>query len=287
MPYLLRKNALQPSSEIKISDGEFHLLSALIYRHFGINLTQKKTLLKTRLQNVLRQGNFRSFRQFYDYVLANPAGRAMSELVNAISTNHTYFYREKEHFDFLSQTALPEITARLRQEQSKDLRLWCAGCSTGEEAYMLVMMMMEFLGPEYPLWKAGTLATDISEKALKRARIGRYTKMTLASLPEAFRTKYFARLPDGLWEVKEHVKREVTLRRFNLMTPRFPFNKPFEIIFCRNVMIYFDVPTIAALLGRFHQSTALGGYLIISHSESLGRENKWFSYVKPGVYKKK
>ena len=194
---------------------------------------------------------------------------------------------KKEHFDFLSQTALPEITARLRQEQSKDLRLWCAGCSTGEEAYMLVMMMMEFLGPEYPLWKAGILATDISDKALKRARIGQYTKMTLASLPESFRTKYFARLSDGLWQVKEHVKREVTLRRFNLMTPRFSFNKPFEIIFCRNVMIYFDRPTIAALLGRFHQSTTLGGYLIISHSESLGRENKWFSYVKPGVYKKK
>ena len=98
MPYLLRKNAWHTSSEIKISDGEFHLLSTLIYRHFGINLTQKKTLLKTRLQNVLRQGNFRSFRQFYDYVLANPTGRAMSELVNAISTNHTSFYREKRAF---------------------------------------------------------------------------------------------------------------------------------------------------------------------------------------------
>ena len=187
----------------------------------------------------------------------------------------------------LNQTALPEITARLRQKPSKDLRLWCAGCSTGEEAYMLVMMMMEFLGSEYLLWEAGILATDISEKALAHARIGQYAQMTLASLPEAFQKKYFTRLPKGLWQVKEHVKREVTLRRLNLMTPRFPFSKPFEIIFCRNVMIYFDGPTIAALLSRFHQSTTPGGYLIISHSESLGRENKWFSYVKPGVYKKK
>ena len=287
MPTLLRKNTRHPSSEIKISDGEFHLLSALIYRHFGINLKQKKTLLKTRLQNVLRQGNFRSFRQFYDHVLDNPVGRSMSELVNAVSTNHTYFYREKEHFEFLSQTILPEITAHLRQEQSHDLRLWCAGCSTGEEAYMLVMTMMEFFGEEYPLWKAGTLATDISEKALTRAQIGRYTEMTLASLPETFRTKYFARLPDGQWQVNERVKREVTLRRFNLMTPQFPFSKPFDIIFCRNVMIYFDGPTIEALLSRFHQSTTPGGYLFVSHSESLGRTNQWFSYVKPGVYKKR
>ena len=287
MPETLSKNPLRTSSEMEISNGEFRLLSALIYKHFGIDLKQKKVLLQTRLKHVLRKGGFPSYHEFYQVVLADPNGQAMSELVNAVSTNHTYFYREKEHFDFLIQTALPEITARLRQAQSKDLRVWCAGCSTGEEAYMLIMMMMEFFGGDYPRWEAGILATDISEKALKHAQIGRYTQMTLASLPESFQKKYFTHLPQGLWQVKEHVKREVTLRRLNLMTPRFPFSKPFEIIFCRNVMIYFDGPTIEALLGRFHRSTMPEGYLIISHSESLGRENKWFSYIKPGVYKRK
>ncbi|MBE9486424.1 MAG: protein-glutamate O-methyltransferase CheR [Chloroflexi bacterium] len=272
---------------MSISDKEFGQLRDLIQKRFGINLTdQKRSLLVGRLQKLMRRLNLGTFSQYYQYLTDDKTEAALGELVDLISTNHTYFNREKDHFDYFYETALPAIAAKLQQENRKDLRIWCAGCSTGEEPYTLLMLMMEYFGSEYSSWDAGILATDISDRALTIARRGTYSTDRVMQLPENLRRKYFVPAGDGEMAVNDKIKREVTFRRFNLMNTGFPFKKPFQMIFCRNVMIYFDQPTRDALVGRYHQFTEPGGYLFIGHSETLGRSQTRYKYLKPALYQK-
>ncbi|KIH78202.1 MCP methyltransferase, CheR-type [Geoalkalibacter ferrihydriticus] len=272
---------------MSISDEEFELLRRLIKSRFGINLTdQKKSLVVGRLQKLLRSTGFQSFRAYYEYLTDGKNESALSELINRISTNHTYFNREKAHFDYFQQVALPAVTENLKRRNSRDLRIWCAGCSSGEEAYTLQMLMLEYFGGDYGRWDAGILATDISERVLSIADQGIYAQERVMQLPETLQRKYFRRLPDGSSQVIESVRKEVTFRRFNLMNRQFPFKKPFDIIFCRNVMIYFDQPTREELVGKFHQLTVPGGYLFIGHSETLGRNHSLYRYVMPAVFQK-
>lgn len=272
---------------MSISDEEFELLRRLIKSRFGINLTdQKKSLVVGRLQKLLRSTGFFSFRDYYEHLTNTPDEGALSELINRISTNHTYFNRESAHFEYFQATALPSIVERLKSRNLRDLRIWCAGCSSGEEAYTLQMLMMEHFGGDYGRWDAGLLATDISERVLDTARSGIYPQERVMQLPEPLQRKYFRRLPDGNSQVVDTVRREITFRRFNLMNERFPFKQSFHIIFCRNVMIYFDQPTREELVGKFNQLTVPGGYLFIGHSETLGRNHALYRYVMPAVFQK-
>lgn len=278
---------VQVSSMMAISDKEFNDLRDLIQRRFGINLTeQKRSLLVGRLQKLMRQLGLATFAQYSQYLTEDKSEQALGELVDLISTNHTYFNREKDHFDYFSEAALPAVIEKLKRENRKDLRIWCAGCSTGEEPYTLLMLMMEHLGNEYSSWDAGILATDISDRALSIARAGKYTADKVEQLPGNLSRKYFTPATPGEMAVIDKVKREVTFRRFNLMNTSFPFKKPFQMIFCRNVMIYFDQPTRDALVGRYHQFTEPGGYLFIGHSETLGREQTRYNYLQPALYQK-
>ncbi len=277
----------QQSGMMAISDAEFSRLRDLIHKRFGINLTeQKRSLLVGRLQKLMRNLNLGNFSDYYDYLSHDKTEAALGELVDLISTNHTYFNREKDHFDFFSQTALPTVIEKLKREKRKDLRIWCAGCSTGEEPYTLLMLMMEYLGNDYSAWDAGILATDISDRALTSARRGVYATDRVLQLPETLRKKYFTPAGPNEMAVVDKVKREATFRRFNLMNTSFPFKKPFQMIFCRNVMIYFDQPTREALVNRYHQFTEPGGYLFIGHSETLGRSQTLYRYLKPALYQK-
>ena len=270
-----------------ISDREFGQLRDLIQERFGINLTeQKRSLLVGRLQKLMRQLNLPTFASYYDYLSNDKTEGSLSELVDLVSTNHTYFNREKDHFDYFSQTALPRIIEKLKKENRKDLRIWCAGCSSGEEPYTLLMLMMEYLGADYSSWDAGILATDISDRALSIARRGAYATDRVMQLPEPLRRKYFTPAGPDEMAVVDKVKREATFRRFNLMNSTFPFKKPFQMIFCRNVMIYFDQPTREALVSRYHQFTEPGGYLFIGHSETLGRSQTLYRYLMPALYQK-
>jgi len=272
---------------MRISDEEFQLMRRLIYDRVGINLTeQKRSLLVGRLQKLLRKEGFATFKEYYEHLVSDKTEQALSTLVDLVSTNHTFFNREKAHFDYFHSTALPEVIARLKSQNRRDLRVWCAGSSTGEEPYMLLMLMHEALGSDYPHWDAGLLATDISDRVLQIAKAGIYSEDKVALVPEALKRKYFRKLPDGNWAVTEQIKKEAFYRRFNLMNKQFPFKKPFDIIFCRNVMIYFDQPTRNALVERFHQYTAPGGYLFIGHSESLGRSQSLYKYIMPALYRK-
>ncbi len=277
----------QSNSLMTISDSEFTRLRDLIYQRFGINLTeQKRSLLVGRLQKLMRQLNLPTFSAYFEYLNNDKTEAGLSKLVDLISTNHTYFNREKDHFDYFSETALPTVIDRLKKQNRKDLRIWCAGCSSGEEPYTLLMLMMEYLGSEYSSWDAGILATDISDRALTVARRGVYATDRVMQLPEHLRRKYFTAAGQGEMAVVDKVKKEATFRRFNLMNPTFPFKKPFQMIFCRNVMIYFDQPTREALVSRYHQHTEPGGYLFIGHSETLGRTQTLYRYLKPALYQK-
>jgi chemotaxis protein methyltransferase CheR len=272
---------------MRITDEEFGLLRSLIYKRFGINLTdQKRSLLVGRLQKVLRQTGHTSFKSYYDALLEDSTEQALSQLVDRISTNHTYFYREKSHFDFFIETALPRLKPVLERQNNRDIRIWCAGCSSGEEAYMLLMLLREYLGSQYSRWDGGILATDISSRVLDVARRGIYAEDRLRMLPEHLRRKYFRQLSGGQYEVVDDLRQEATFRRFNLMNDVFPFKKPFHIIFCRNVMIYFDDPTRKTLVAKFHKHTADGGYFFLGHSETLGRGQSLFKYLAPAVYQK-
>lgn len=262
-------------------------MRALIYNRLGINLTeQKRGLLVTRLNKYMKQAGFVNFQQYAEHVQSDPTGKALGSLADLISTNHTFFFREPKHFEFMTATALPAVTQALKAQNSSDLRVWCAAASTGEEPYSLMILLMEFLGAAYHCWDVGLLATDISQEALAIAERGLYEEEQVEKIPNHLRKKYFQKINERGWTVNSKLKQEIIFRRFNLIQPQFPFKKPFHIIFCRNVMIYFDQPTIQALVNRFYEWTVPGGYLFVGFSESLGRINHPYQYVQPAVYQK-
>jgi chemotaxis protein methyltransferase CheR len=282
-----QKPVVIESSMMNMTDREFRQLRELVYERLGINLTEKKrSMLIGRLQKLLRTSGFKNFQDYYEYLVNDSGMKAMTELINRVTTNYSFFYRGKSHFEYFVKAVLPEVVGSLKKRNSRDLRIWTAGCSTGEEPYMLTMLMREFFGNEYGLWDGGILATDISEKVLTFALQGIYPEDRTKEVPVQLRNKYFKKLNDGQMAVNGTIKNEVIFRKFNLKNKLYPFKKPFQIIFCRNVMIYFDKQTRDTLLHRFYENTEPGGYLFIGHSETLGREQTLYKYIMPAVYKR-
>ena len=274
------------SAMMPITDDEFARLRDLVYDRYGINLTEKKrTLLVGRLQKVLRREGLASFSDFYDRVVAAANGGMLDELINRISTNFTYFWREHAHYDHLRSVALPEVCTRLQQQRECDLRVWCAAAATGEEPYTLAMLIHEHLGADYSRWQAGLLATDISLEALTTATAGSYSADAVKRLPARLKQRYLQADGDGSFRVAPELRADMFFRRFNLMH-EFPFKRPFHIIFCRNVMIYFDRPTRRRLLQKLYHHTAPGGYLYIGHAESLNGIHDGYDSVQPAVYRR-
>lgn len=270
---------------IPLEDEEFNKFSRFVFDNFGINLTEaKRGLVSGRLHSVLKKHGFSSFTQYYEQMRSDKNGLLLSELINRISTNFTYFYRESDHFELLKKKIFPAFEKEITQ---KDLRIWCAGCSSGEEPYTLVMLMLEFFKQNYPKWKAGILATDISQDALNFAKKAVYPSDRVKMLPKEWLKRYFKELPGNQFHVKEQVQKEVHLRRLNLMNKTYPFKSKFHIIFCRNVMIYFDQETKNALIDRFVESLLPGGYLFIGHSETISRTHPKLDYIGPSVYRRK
>lgn len=272
---------------VEITDEEFGRLSDLVYNSIGINLTkEKRALLAGRLQKILRKLKLDSFNEYYKYLTNDKSGEALSELANTISTNHTFFGRENEHFEYFKSVALQAAIERAKKQNKRELRIWSAGCSTGEEPYTLVMLMKEIMGMDYSNWDAGVLATDISQKALDIAKAGIYPNEKLINFNPVLKNKYFKKTATNGWEIKNEIREQVIFRRFNLMSPTFPFKKPFDVIFCRNVMIYFDESTRRELVGKFFKFVYPGGHFFIGHSETINKINPGFTYIMPAAYKK-
>jgi chemotaxis protein methyltransferase CheR len=269
---------------INITLKEFRLLSEYIEAQYGIHLRdEKQSLLAGRLQNVLVQLGFDSFTQYYDYLITDKSGDAGIVLVDKISTNHTYFMRETKHFYYFRDKVLPILKNTVID---KDLRIWCAASSTGEEAYTLAMLVDEFLGKDKMWWDAKILATDISTSVLDTAKKGIYSNEQLSPLPSGWKSQYLNKYDNENSTFTDKIKNEVIFRRFNLMENVFPFKKKFHVIFCRNVMIYFDNKTKELLINKLYDMLNYGGYLFIGHSESINRETSRFKYICPAVYRK-
>lgn len=272
---------------MSLTTREFQLISKLVYSRFGINLGEnKRTLIIERLQKAVRGGGFTSFKEYYDYVVSDPTGAGLLNLIDKISTNHTYFFREQNHFDFLKSDALPRLIEEKMRQGTRDFRFWSAGCSSGEEAYSLAISLADYFGSDLGKWGIGILATDISVSVLEKAKAGVYSDNQLSAISPAVKRRFFQPAGGGLWSVTPEIRNMVLFRRLNLMNPSYPFKNSFDVIFCRNVMIYFDEPTREGLIERFHRFTAAGGYLFVGHSESLSRQHQFFRYIKPAIYQK-
>ncbi len=269
---------------IEITDQEFKQLADFIQKNYGIHLKkEKQTLITGRLHKVLQDLGMKSFTEYFGYLVSDKSGVALAVLVDRITTNHTFFMREAEHFAYLKDQVLPFWKSNIKNH---DIRVWCAASSTGEEPYTLAMILSDFFESEKTLWDKKLLATDISETALATAKLGLYTNERLQELPLYWRTKYFTKQDASNMRVNESLKSQVIYRKFNLVDEVFPFKKKMHIIFCRNVMIYFDQPTKDALINKMYDLLEPGGYLFIGHSESLNREATAFKYIKPAVYRK-
>jgi len=272
---------------INISDHEFESIRRLVYDRFGIALSdQKRALVVGRLNKLLRKNNLKSFQDYYDYVVNDQSGKALSDFVDKISTNHTYFFRENDHFDYLLNVVLPEIINANLILNRKILRVWCAASSSGEEPYTLAMFILEYLRHDIVDWDVGVLATDISQSILDVAKKGVYQGNNVHRMPVGLKNKYLEHIGEDAWQVRRPVKDLVLFRRLNLIQRDFPFKGKFHIIFARNVMIYFDEATRKSLVERFFRYTNNGGYLFIGHSETLGRSHQLFKFVKPAIYRK-
>lgn len=267
-----------------LTDMEFNMFSEYLYQYAGINLTpQKKNLLATRLTQTIDRQGFKSFKEYFEYMKTDMSGKTLSEFINRISTNHTYFFREEEHFDFMKTRALPEFKERLEKE--KDLRIWSAGCSNGSEPYTIAMLLDDFFDLESSLWDTSILATDISEKVLNLAKEGIYKPTDIEKIPPLWKMKYFKKINADSFQVVDTIRHNVIYRRLNLLS-EFPFKRPFHVIFCRNVMIYFDEPTKNKIIQKFYDKLVPGGYLLIGHSETIDRGASNFEYVMPSVYRR-
>ncbi|MGE5613576.1 MAG: CheR family methyltransferase [Bacillota bacterium] len=268
---------------LKITRKEFRQLAGFIKANYGINLKEEKQALVTgRLANVLLQNNFDNFSDYYNYVISDKTGDAVITLLNKITTNHTFFMREADHFFYFRDKVLPYLKNSVK---NNDLRIWSAGCSTGEEPYTLAMIIDEFFGREKAQWDTKILATDISVKALETAIKGIYSPDRITPLPSRWKINYFKK-HDDYYIIDEKIKKEVIFRRQNLMDEKFPFRRNFHVIFCRNVMIYFDANTKSELVNKFYDLTEHGGFLFIGHSESLNRSETRYKYVMPAIYRK-
>lgn len=268
----------------QLSDAEFFSFCQLVHQHAGIHLTpQKKELVRGRLMKLLRQRGIRSFKEYYQQVLNDRSGVELMHLLDAISTNQTAFWREPGHFEYLAREILP--TWRTRGPLSRTI--WSAGCSSGEEPYTLAMVCLDVLHDQ-DLSRFKILASDLNTKVLDQARRGVYPLSRVEPLPQEYLRRFCQRgvgKCEGLMRVKPEVRQLVEFFRLNLMDS-FPFREELDLIFCRNVMIYFNKQTQAELVQKFYRALKPGGYLFIGHSESLCGHQFGFHYLRPTIYRK-
>ncbi len=253
-----------------ISEADFKRMAAFIQSSYGIDLTQKRQLVTGRLSPAIRKLGYTNFSDFVNPVLDKKENDEITLILNKLTTNYTFFMREQEHLDYFTRNIIPEIVRR--HQKDKSLAIWSAGCSSGEEPYNLTMLLYDYLGSQAKQWDTKLLATDISAQALTKAQQGIYTLPD--TIPADWKRKYFQARPDGTHVVTPDVRNNVIFKTFNLMDP-IQFRRKFDVIFCRNVMIYFDQPTKDALVRRFYDATVPGGYLLISYSENLSQNSPY------------
>jgi chemotaxis protein methyltransferase CheR len=267
-----------------LSEVDFNYICKIAYQYCGLDIRPgKEGLVQSRLTKLMRQLEIHSFKEYCRYLEKDLEGQALSAMVDCLTTNHTSFFREEQHFRFLASKIMPVI------EERQEINIWSAACSTGEEPYSLAFALLEYFrerGGSTPTIRI--LATDISNRALAIARKGVYQAEKLSNVPQTIVQRYMLRgtgASEGLLLVKPQVKDLIEFRRLNLMEA-FDSVGDYPLILCRNAMIYFDEVTQEKVIARFYQRLEAGGYFFVGHSESLNRIKQPMSYVCPATYRR-
>ena len=261
-----------------LAPHEFERIRELARRTFGLDLKPgKEELVSSRLRKLVHDGGFHSFHEYYRHIVEEPSGIALASMIDALATNHTAFYREPAHFDFLLREVVPRLPG------GKPLEIWSAACSTGEEPWTLAFALNDAL----PSRQIHITATDISTRALHFAERAVYPADRCQGLLPTWLARYFEKGegPEAAWRVSARVRAQATFRRVNLVE-RYAWPRRFPIIFCRNVMIYFDSGTQTEVVRQLAEWLEPGGYLFVGHAESLSRISHPLEYIRPAVYRK-
>lgn len=278
MSTLFNKSLSLPD-KIKVTDAEFVQLRDFIYQQSGIWIAEnRKYLVENRLCNRIKDLNLKTFGEYYYYLRFDAKRKEeMTKLFEVITTNETSFYRNPPQLKVFQEQVLPVTLEDVRRKGLKKLRIWSAGCSTGEEPYTLAMILSEALKTELPQWDIKITANDLSEAVLKAARQGRYNEYALRTTPKDIIDKYFIKKDNGVYDVQPKLKNLITFAPINLsdrlMLKR---NEKSHIIFCRNVIIYFDDEMKRQVIESFYDNLLPGGCMLIGHSESLHNISRAF-----------
>lgn len=281
--------AQQRARALWISPQSFHSFAELILRETGIKMPSSKlTMLQSRLQHRMRHHGLSSLEQYRSFLFGPPVrAEELTDFIDAITTNKTDFFREPDHFDFLARSVRETDTGG--QARARKFKAWCAGCSSGEEAYTLAMVLAEFAN-ERGDFHFDVFATDISTRVLRKARKAVYEEPRVEPVPQALRKRWLLRSKDrsrGLVRISPALRGQVRFARLNFMQTNYHLREVFDVIFFRNVMIYFDKETQAQVVERLCRHLRPGGYLFIGHSESLvGFDQLPLRMVGPAIYRK-
>lgn len=259
-------------NEFNLTDGDFKFIVDLIYKHAGIVLSDKKRdLVNSRLGRRIRELQLNSFKDYCDYIKGAQGNDEMTVMTNALTTNLTSFFREAHHFDHLKDVALPEVK-NLASQNGRRLRIWSSACSTGEEPYSIAMTLLES-GIDRRNWDARILATDLNTEVLATASSAKYSAEVYEKLPAELQHHVVAPSANSdKFTIKPNVKDFIAFKQLNLLGD-WPMRHPFDVIFCRNVLIYFDNKTKSKLIDRFVRMLRPSGWLYLGHSETLSSDN--------------
>ena len=272
--------------ELKLDDEEFRKIRDIVYKTTGIRLSEnKRALIVSRLYKRLRELNISSFDSYIFRLESEPNEVAL--FINRITTNLTRFYREENQFEVLHKSILPIIEENKKRKGEKTLRIWSAGCSTGEEVYTILFELVRAYQGQFPSsLDVKILGSDIDTDVLKKASSGKYSLEELRGLNQEQVDEYFDKLPDSIYSVKDRLRRYVIFKRMNLVYDEFHFKNRIDIIFCRNVVIYFDRETKSKVYQKFHAVLNNPGFFFSGHSENLFKYNHLFTFIEKSIYKK-
>jgi len=273
-----------------MSKDDFKRLSSFIYSEYGIKMPEvKKTMLQSRLHKRLRELNMTSYKDYVEYLFSKEGQQTeVIHMIDMVSTNKTDFFREPVHFDYLHSNVLPELLSG--PHPSRMIKIWSAGCSSGEEPYTIAMSVSEFAANTGSLFDFNILATDISTRMLKQAVEGIYKEVRVDMLPMNFKKRYLLRSKDRInptVRIIPDLRRKITYQRLNFMDDHYSINDSFDIIFCRNVLIYFDRDTQEQVISKLCTKLKPDGIFFLGHSESITNFNVPLQQLKPTIFRKK
>jgi len=274
------------SNASELSSTEFKFVCKFVYDLSGITLNDsKREMVYRRFTRIVRDRQLGSFSEYCQILKENPE-QEKDYFINAITTNLTSFFREQHHFDYMKSHELPRLIKEKKSE--KRLRIWSSASSTGEEPYSIAITVLEALKGQLSLWDAKILATDIDSNVLATGKKGIYDERRIEDIPKSFKKKYFHKGIDNNSDkvkVDQQLQELLTFKKLNLLEG-WPMSGPFDIIFCRNVIIYFDKKTQQGLFERYYDMLAPGGLLILGHSENLGNYQQYFESVGRTIFRK-